>query len=427
MSQPTSRISLWAKAAALTALLGNASCGGEERRVVYPSPGAAGPVVRGQAEVGVVDPAGTRGLTGAAKDAYETGWKAWLVGDLSEARVGFQHACELDASAAAPRYSLGVVLEHLGDSSAAQERFRQAFEVSPRHEGSLCAYAVSLANTGRFGQADSFLVDRLSKAGKSSRLLTCAAEVKSIAKDHGGAQQLAQDALRIDPDYREAMTTIARDHYRARKLDLARYALQAILEGFGDATPPRDRDNAEAHLLRGLIFRESGARSIALADFEAASRKRPDLVEALVNLGSMRLEAGNAADALAPLESAKRYGPSNAVVHLNLGDCYRLLGRAEEAAKEFESALSIDSTLSAAHYDGGLLHLNAPSMPGLSPQAQVARAVKEFETYRTMRGPKAAAGADDQIDDLLNRAKAKQAEIRQTGASGASDTEEPKK
>jgi len=40
---------------------------------------------------------------------------------------------------------------------------------------------------------------------------------------------------------------------------------------------------------------------VALKDFEAASAKRPDLVEALVNLGSMRLEAGNANEALAPL------------------------------------------------------------------------------------------------------------------------------
>jgi tetratricopeptide (TPR) repeat protein len=71
--------------------------------------------------------------------------------------------------------------------------------------------------------------------------------------------------------------------------------------------PARDKDNAEAHLLRGLIFREGGARAVALADFEVAV-KRPDLVEALVNLGSMRLEAGNANDAVPVLESAVRFG-----------------------------------------------------------------------------------------------------------------------
>ncbi len=47
---------------------------------------------------------------------------------------------------------------------------------------------------------------------------------------------------------------MARDHYRARKLDLAKYALQAMLEGFGESSPARDKDNAEAHLLRGLML-----------------------------------------------------------------------------------------------------------------------------------------------------------------------------
>src|SRR5262249_53490883 len=190
----------------------------------------------------------------------------------------------------APPYSLGIVQERLGDLAGAQQSYRAAFSANPDHEISMCAYALSLAGAGHGGEADSFLQDQLRKHDKSPRLTACAGEVKSLQNDHGGAQQLAQDALRLDPDFKDAMVTIARDHYRARKLDLAKYALQAILDGFGDASPARDKDNAEAHLLRGLIYREGGARAVALADFEAAVKRRPDLVEALVNLGSMRLE-----------------------------------------------------------------------------------------------------------------------------------------
>src|SRR5262249_20776791 len=149
--------------------------------------------------------------------------------------------------------------------------------------------------------------------------------------DHATAQTLAQDALRMDPDFKDAMVTIARDHYRAHKADLAKYALQAILEGFGEGSPARDKENGEAHLIRGLILRESGQRGVALQDFEAAVKKRPDLVEALVNLGSMRLEAGNAQDAEPVLQSATRFAPNNALAHLNLGDCQRLLGKYSDA------------------------------------------------------------------------------------------------
>lgn len=412
------------------------ACGGDDKKVVAPgADAAAGTPVQTVAggQVGVVDSAGTSGLEGSAKSAYERGWQAWLSGDLQGAKKGFQEAQSLAPKSPSPPYSLGIVQERLGDLSGAQMSYRSAFTASPEHEISMCAYALSLASSGHGGEADTFLKDKLGKNDKSPRLTTCAAEVKSIQKDHGSAQQLAQDALRFDPDFKEAMVTIARDHYRARKLDLAKYALQAILDGFGDASPARDKDNAEARTLRGLIYREGGARAVALQDFEVAVRKRPDMVEALVNLGSMRLEAGNANDAVPVLESAVRFGPNNAIAHLNLGDAYRLQGKYDQAKKEFDQALSLDSSLAAAHYDLGLMYLTAPTIPGTSAGSQVDTALKELETYKTMRGPKAPMGVDDQIDDLIARAKAKQAEIKNAvaqpaaGAPAASGSAAPAK
>jgi tetratricopeptide (TPR) repeat protein len=406
----------------VTVFLALAGCGGAEEHVVTPvKQSNAGTPVMTEAggQVGVVDSAGGSGLTGSAKSKYEDGWAAWLKGDLQTAKAKFQEAQSADPKSPSPPYSLGVVEERLGNASAAQQAYRTAFSASPDHEISMCAYALSLASAGHPGEADTFLTDKRNKRQNSPRLTACSAELKSIAKDHGTAQQLAQDALRMDPDFKDAMVTIARDHYRARKMDLAKYALQAILEGFGDASPARDKDNAEAHLLRGLIYRETGARAVALTDFESAVKRRPDLVEALVNLGSMRLEAGNATEALPVLESATRFGPNNAIAHLNLGDCYRLLGRYGDAKKEFDVALSNDSTLSAAHYDLGLMYLTAPTIPGSTADGQVSTAIKELETYRTMRGPKALPGVQDDIDDLIARAKAKQAELKQTPAAAA--------
>lgn len=415
-----SRSALLAAATAVASLVAPA-CGGD-KPVNYPSAdagaGASAAVTDEHgAEVGVVDAAGVSGLDGSAKSTYEAGWQAWLQGDLPAAKKLFQDASSLAPKSPSPPYSLGVVEEHLGNTAAAQQAYRAAFSNDPDHELSMCAYALSLANGKSPSEADTFLTDRRAKKERSPRLAACAAEVKSIQKDHATAQQLGQDALRMDPNFKEAMVTLARDHYRARRMDLAKYALQAVLEGFGDATPARDKSNAEAHLLRGLIMRESGSRIVALKDFEEASKRRPDLVEALVNLGSMRLEAGNASEALVPLENAARFAPNNALAHLNLGDSYRLLQRYAEAKAEFDKALSIDSSLAAAHYDLGLMYLTAQSIPGISADQQVATAIKEFDAYKTMRGAKGPPGVNDEIDDLLNRAKVKQAELKNTVAA----------
>ncbi|MBX3227224.1 MAG: tetratricopeptide repeat protein [Labilithrix sp.] len=413
----------------LLALFVAACGGGDEKKGKTPDsalrggaaapPGSSSGSSGSTTDLGAVEGAGTSGLTGAALSRYTEGWNAWLQGDLATAKKKFQEAQSLDGKSPAPPYSLGVVLERQGDVAGAQQSYRSAYTANPDHELSICAYALLLAGTGHRGEADTFMQGQRNKRQNSARLTACHGELKSIQGDHASAQQLAQDALRIDPDFKDAMVTIARDHYRARRMSLADYALKAVLVGFGDASPPRDKDNAEAHLLRGLMLRESGSRAVALQDFEAAVKRRPDLVEALVNLGSMRLEAGNAAEAAPVLESATRFAPNNALAHLNLGDAYRLLGRYADAKKEFELALAKDSSLAAAHYDLGLMFLTAPTIPGYTADTQVSTALKELQSYRTMRGPKPPPGVQDDIDDLIQRAQAKQNELKQTPAPAA--------
>jgi tetratricopeptide (TPR) repeat protein len=209
------------------------------------------------------------------------------------------------------------------------------------------------------------------------------------------------------------MVAIARDYYRARKYDVAKYALQAILDGSEDGSiPARDPGNGEAHLLRGLILRELGDRRGAITDFEKAILRRPDLFEAYINLGEMKLQAGNAQEALGPLEKAVKYAPNSPIAHLDLGECYRLLGRAGDAKKELDTALAQDSSLASIHYNLGLLYLFAPSVPGVSgPDDQIAQSIKELEMFKSMRGANAKKGQGDDIEDLLATAKRKQAEL----------------
>ena len=311
-------------------------CGGEDKKVEYPKSTVDGGVVdqgtpvstdTGQ-QVGVTGgPDAHSDLTGSAKSAYDKGFQAWMRGDLQGAKAGFQEAASNDSKSAAPHYSLGCVYDRLGEYSSAQTEYRKALDLKPDYELAMGGYAMSLATSGHAGEADTNLTAQRAKMPNSARVATYLAEIKSMENDSGSAQQIAQDALRLDPDFKDAMVTIARDHYRARRMELAKYAIQAILDGFGDVSPPRDPTNAEAHLLRGLIYKETGFRQGAFKDFEAAVAKRPDMVEALIQLGVMKLEAGNSAEAVPLLEAATKFGPKSSLAHLNLGDGYRLAGR----------------------------------------------------------------------------------------------------
>ncbi|HEY2404854.1 MAG TPA: tetratricopeptide repeat protein [Polyangiaceae bacterium] len=347
-------------------------------------------------------------LTGSALTAYNAGMEAFKNGDLQGAKNQFVQATQADPKAYQAFYSLGVVRERLKETSGALTAYRQATTIVGDYEPAIAAYAVLLASTGKPDDATDFLNQRQAQMQKSAAVTAAMAEVKSIQGDSGSAQRLAQEALKINPDYRPAMVTLARDHYRSRRLDLALYALKGILDGYGEENPPRDKNNAEAHLIRGLIFKEQGLRGPAIDELQKALALRPDLVEARVQLSAYQLEAGNAQDAQQLLEPALKYDNDNVAAHLNLGDAYRLLGRPADAKRELEWVQAKDPSVAQVHYNLGLLYLFSDNVPGVNASQAADKAIDEFGQYKKMK-PRASGGTPDDTDELITRAKTKKA------------------
>ncbi|HYO94656.1 MAG TPA: tetratricopeptide repeat protein [Polyangiaceae bacterium] len=396
-----------------------AACGsGGGSGAAAKAPPSAPPTMVGQSgagvpdeEFGVSDTPGAEGaaerpkMTASAAEAYAAGVAAFRSGDMPGARTQFSQATQRDSKAFQAYYSLGVVRERLGDVPGALSSYRQSTMIVPDYEPAIVGYSVLLARSGKADEAVEYLNGRLGALPNSAAVAAAMAEVKSIQGDSGAAQRYAQEALKKNPDYRPAMVTIARDHYRARRLDLALYALKGVLDGYGPENPPRDKNNSEARLIRGLIYKEQGLRGPSMEELKRAVEIRPDLVEARVHLATYFLEAGNAADAAPLLEGAVRYQPDHVIARLNLGDAYRLLGKAGEAKRELEWVAQKDPSLYQVHYDLGLLYLFADSVPGVSPAQAVDRAIEELERYRKMR-PR-VAGTNDDTEELITRAKTK--------------------
>jgi tetratricopeptide (TPR) repeat protein len=386
------------------------------------APGATGTAADGS-QVGISD-APTSGeaanrpqMNAQAAQAYAAGIAAFKVGDLRGAKTQFQRATQADSKAYQAYYSLGVVEERLNETSNAVSSYRQATVVVPDYEPAIAAYAILLAKSGKPDQAVDYLNGRMSAMPKSAAVVAAMAEVKSIQGDSGAAQRLAQEALKKNPDYAPAMITLSRDHYRARRLDLALYTLKAILDGDGPENPPRGKNNADARLLRGLILKEQGNRPAAIEEFEKAIQLRPDLVEARVHLAAYLLESGNATGAAPLLEGAIRYHNDHLLAHLNLGDAYRLLGKTAEARRELEWVQKKDPQLAQVHYNLGLLFLFSDSVPGTTPAQATELAIAELEQYKKMRPRQ--AGSNDDTDELITRAKAKKAMLEAGAAEAA--------
>jgi Tfp pilus assembly protein PilF len=355
-------------------------------------------------------------MNASAAQAYSAGIQAFKSGDLAGARAQFTRATQSDPKAYQAFYSLGVIQERLNEVSNALASYRQATIIVHDYEPAIFAYAVLLARGGKGEQATEYLNGRMAAMPKSAAVSAALGEVKSIQGDSGAAQRLAQEALKKNPDYAPAMIALARDHYRARRLDLALYTLRAILDGYGPENPPRDKNNAEARLLRGLILKEQGNRPAAIEEFEKALSIRPDLVEARVQLAAYMLESGNATGAAPLLEGAVRYDSDNVLAHLNLGDAYRLLGKTAEAKRELEWVQKADAQLAQVHYNLGLLYLFSENVPGTTPAQATENAIRELEQYKKMRPRQ--AGSNDDTDELITRAKAKKAMLEAGGDAG---------
>lgn len=381
---------------------------------------AAGPAANNGVQSGISDKPTAEGaaerpaMNASAQQAYNAGMSAFKTGDLTGARTQFMRATASDPRAYQAFYSLGVVEERLNELSNALASYRQATVIVPDYEPAIFAYAVLLARSGKADQAVDYLNGRASAMPKSAAVSAALGEVKSIQGDSAAAQRYAQEALKKNPDYAPAMLVLARDHYRARRLDLALYTLRAILDGYGPENPPRDKNNAEARLLRGLILKEQGNRPAAIDEFQKALQLRPDLVEARVQLAAYMLESGNATDAAPLLEGAVRYDGKNVLAHLNLGDAYRLLGKTADAKRELEWVQKADAQLPQVHYDLGLLYLFSDSVPGSTPAQAADSAINELEQYKKMRPRQ--AGSNDDTDELITRAKAKKAMIEAGGS-----------
>lgn len=405
----------------------SAACGGSKQgesklpagtQVQTPSTGGPGAVYSPQGQQYAVTDAPSSGdaasnrpkMNASAASAYAAGMAAFQNGDLEGAKTQFNQAIAADSNAYQAHYSLGVVRERLNEISGALSSYSKAVSIVSDYEPAIVAYAVLQARTGKESEAESYLNGKAAKMPKSAAIPAALAEVKSIQGDSGAAQKYAKEALKKNPDYRPAMVTIARDHYRRRRLDLALYTLQAILDGFGDENPPRDKDNSEARLLRALIYKEQGNRKGAMEDFQKAVNVRPDFVEARVHLASYYLEAGNATQASMLLEGALKYDKDNVIARLNLGDAYRLLGKTAEALSMLEWVAKKEPSLAEVHYNLGLLYLFSENVPGNTPKQAMEKAIAELETFKKMR-PKGKAGEKDDTDELITRAKTRKAVI----------------
>jgi tetratricopeptide (TPR) repeat protein len=141
-------------------------------------------------------------------------------------------------------------------------------------------------------------------------------------------------------------------------------------------------------------------------------RFRPGLVVTTADPRTVKardaLAFGEAERALAIYQQILASSSNDVAAHLGVAECHRMLGRSADALREYDWVFAKSPGLPEVSYDRGSLLLSALSLRGGSIDAQAAELVADLSRYKSLRP---SGGAED-IDELLNRAKAMQAELR---------------
>ncbi len=192
----------------------------------------------------------------------------------------------------------------------------------------------------------------------------------------------AREALRIHELNAEAMLVLAEAFYEQGKFELAQTVTSSILSIDKKVVPAREL--SEAHNLRGFALLALGRPQSATKSFRAAAEADATNVSAWSNLGARYVQRGDIKTAISVLEYAVELDPAFYKARINLGAAYRAARRWQDAEAQFFKALELRPDDPLAHFDLGILYLDADPFPGLDTMTRLEKAITHLTKYREL-------------------------------------------
>jgi TolB-like protein/Tfp pilus assembly protein PilF len=154
------------------------------------------------------------------------------------------------------------------------------------------------------------------------------------------AEQLYEQATRLDPDFARAFAELAWVHNWMYHTYDPTPARKEKARAAADTAIRLQRDLPEAHLALGFYYYYCERNyEKALDEFAIAKRSLPNSAEVYMAIGSIERRQGKWAESTASFEKAASLSPKDAWILVNLGDNYRANRNFEAADKTFDRAI----------------------------------------------------------------------------------------
>ncbi|MFT6861517.1 MAG: tetratricopeptide (TPR) repeat protein/thiol-disulfide isomerase/thioredoxin [Akkermansiaceae bacterium] len=203
-------------------------------------------------------------------------------------------------------------------------------------------YATSFAKGGFPGEAR-----RLSQMIKPQDGALTAKDyynrAKTAARQRLGveAEQLYREALRLEPDFGQALTGLGALLLMQKRVEEAEDLFEKALL--------IDPNHATALINLAMIDQSRGQKERALARLQKVVTKNPDYAEAHLNLGSLLASMKQLDKAVSHLSKAIKLNPKRAIAHLNLASVYMEKQDWQRAEQRYRIARQLSPKMPHAH------------------------------------------------------------------------------
>jgi tetratricopeptide (TPR) repeat protein len=268
-------------------------------------------------------------------------------------------------------YLAGVIEARLGRASEATRSFERASALRADYVPARLKLAEALFDSGDLvgsrriyealaGAGTGAGVDAASVAGPAAHYGL--GRILAAQGDQAGAIAQFQEACRLFPEFGAAHYALALAYRGVGRMEDAQREM-ALQQRYLNAWPGVDdpvaaqiaplRDDARAHMERGITAWKAGNLDLAIQEHEEAVRLQPSLAQAHANLIILYGQQQNAAAAEAHYRTVVSLNSNLGDAHYNYGVLLMDTRRYEDAVDAFNKALAVTPTFRAARFNLG--------------------------------------------------------------------------
>jgi tetratricopeptide (TPR) repeat protein len=364
-------------------------------------------------------------------DLRQTAARLQQEGRVAEAEAAWRAVLEKQPSDAEAYANLGILEARQEHYKAAVRNYRKALDLNPDMPGLRLDLGLSLFKGGELRAAIQTFEPLLKSAPESSpetlRLKTLIGLAHFGLGEYAAAVPLLQEAVAADPQNLPFRLTLAQSCLWSKQY-------QCVLDVYKQIVT-LNAESAEADMLAGQAYDEMKNEAGALEQFRAAVKADPKMPNAHFGYGYLLWRQMKFEEAEQEFKAELANMPEHAQALAFLGDTEMHLGHPDDAIPFLKHALLVDSTISLAHLDLGVIYSDQGrkdealrellEAEKLSPEDQNVHwrlgrfyqsigkkleAKAEFDKTRSLQ-----KAADQSVFEKLHRAQAKGAPGNQNG------------